>query len=94
MPCIFQAITSISKDVILSNVLMISSFNITTSFLLSLLLKDAVSEVDLKEECLSVGVVSLDANKKERWRSDERRKDLRQLCLDADVCVCVCCLLE
>ena len=44
-----------------------------------------MSEVDLKEECLSVGVVSLDANKKERWRSDERRKDLRQLCLDADV---------
>ena len=55
-----------------------------------------MSEVDLKEECLSVGVVSLDANKKERWRSDERRKDLRQLCLDVDVCVCVCvcCLLE
>ena len=40
-----------------------------------------MSEVDLKE----------DANKKERWRSDERRKDLRQLCLDADVCVCVVC---
>ena len=44
-----------------------------------------MSEVDLKEECLSVGVVSVDANKEERRRSDERRKDLRQLCLDADV---------
>ena len=39
----------------------------------------------LTEECLSVGVVSVDANKEERRRSDERRKDLRQLCLDADV---------
>ena len=48
-------------------------------------LKDAMSEVDLKEECLRVGVVSVDANKKERRRSDERREDLRQLCQDADV---------
>ena len=44
-----------------------------------------MSEVDLKEVCLSVVVVSVDANKKERRRSDERKKDLRQLCLDADV---------
>ena len=42
-----------------------------------------MSEVDLKEECLSV--VSVNANKEERRRSDERRQDLRQLCLDADV---------
>ena len=51
-----------------------------------------MSEVDLKEECLSIGAVSVDANKEERRRSDERRKILRQLCLDADVCVCVCVL--
>ena len=44
-----------------------------------------MSEVDLKEECLRVGVVSVDAKKKERSRSDERREDLRQLCLDSDV---------
>ena len=46
-----------------------------------------MSEVDLREECLSVGVVSVDANKEERRRSDERRQDVRQLCvcLDADV---------
>ena len=44
-----------------------------------------MSEVDLKEECLSNGVVSVDANKKERRRTDERREDLKQLCQDADV---------
>ena len=41
-----------------------------------------MSAIELKEECLTTGVVCVDKNKEERRLSDSLREDLRQICLN------------
>ena len=41
-----------------------------------------MSGIELKEECLTTGVVCVDKNKEERRLSASLREDLRQICLN------------
>ena len=44
--------------------------------------KDAGSAAELKEECLTTGVASVDRNKEERRLSESLIEDLRRICTD------------
>ena len=45
-----------------------------------MIVKDAVSALELKEECMTTGVACVDKNKEERRLSAALREDLRQIC--------------